>query len=195
MNFKSFLYSIYVRIFLITIIIFIIMDIIFSNTIIENIIRKDCIDYIKYSLNKTNYYTYDLKKNCFAFEAKKQAMRVTIESKWGWDEAFQLALHEQRWGEKPWFIIEDDGQGIGTVSLHQIDDKTLRFGEFYLLDSYRNKGIGTGVLEGVLKDCDAKGLRVVLEYLRWNPVGSLYKRYGFIVTSESDIHYFMERTL
>ncbi len=71
MNFKSFLYSIYVRIFLITIIIFIIMDIIFSNTIIENIIRKDCIDYIKYSLNKINYYTYDLKKNCFAFEAKK----------------------------------------------------------------------------------------------------------------------------
>ncbi|PWQ97059.1 N-acetyltransferase [Leucothrix arctica] len=129
----------------------------------------------------------------FAFEAKKQAMRETIESKWGWDEAFQLALHEQRWSEKPWFIIENDGDAIGTVSLHQIDDKTLRFGEFYLLDSCRNQGIGTGVLVDTLKDCDAKGLRVILEYLHWNPVGSLYKRHGFEVTSKNEIHYFMER--
>ena len=129
----------------------------------------------------------------FAFEAKKQAMRVTIESKWGWDDSFQLDLHKQRWGEKPWFIIEDQGMAIGTVSLYQVDDQTLRFGEFYLLDAYRNKGIGTGVLKGVLKDCDQKGLKVILEYLHWNPVGTLYRRHGFKVVSENEIHYFMER--
>jgi len=131
----------------------------------------------------------------FAFKAKKQAMRATIESKWGWDDDFQLSLHEQRWGEKPWFIIEENGQAIGTVSLHHIDNDTLRFGEFYLLDSHRNKGIGTVVLKDILKDCDAKGLKVILEYLHWNPVGSLYKRHGFKVTSENDIHYFMERVV
>ena len=54
------------------------MDVIFSNTIIENIIKKDCIDYIKYSLNKTNYYTYDLKKNCFAFETKRTVKTYNV---------------------------------------------------------------------------------------------------------------------
>lgn len=131
--------------------------------------------------------------NDFAFEAKKQAIGPHIVEKWGWDDEFQRSLHEQRWSEKPWFILKRGGERIGTLSLHQVDDKTLRFGEFYLLDEYRNQGIGTSVLKDVLRGCDAKGLRVVLEYLHWNPVGSLYKRHGFKVTSENEIHYFMER--
>jgi len=129
----------------------------------------------------------------FAFEAKKQAIGPHIVEKWEWDEVFQRTLHEQRWSEKPWFILECDDEKIGTLSLHQKDSKTLRFGEFYLLDEYRNQGIGTSVLVEILNDCDAKGMKVILEYLHWNPVGSLYKRHGFKITSENDTHYFMER--
>jgi hypothetical protein len=32
-----------------------------------------------------------------------------------------------------------------------------------------------------------------LRYLKWNPVGSLYRRYGFTVTEETEIHFIMER--
>jgi hypothetical protein len=31
------------------------------------------------------------------------------------------------------------------------------------------------------------------EYLKWNPVGSLYLRHGFVRTHEADIHFFLER--
>jgi RimJ/RimL family protein N-acetyltransferase len=128
----------------------------------------------------------------FAFEAKRQAMGPHISKQWGWDEAFQRKLHEQRYSEKPWFIITFDSKPIGTISIHELAEHT-RFGEFYLLDEYRNKGIGSRILEEFLVECDEKSKCVVLEYLKWNPVGSLYKRYGFEVTSESDIHYFMKR--
>jgi len=128
----------------------------------------------------------------FAFHAKKDAMGSHIAEKWGWDEEYQLSLHQQRWQEKPWFVIMLKGQKIGTVSIQQLEN-SVRFGEFYLLADYRNKGIGTAIIKEFLQDCDKQKIKVVLEYLKWNPVGAMYKRHGFKVVSENDIHYFMER--
>jgi len=128
----------------------------------------------------------------FAFEAKKQAMGPHIEAKWGWDETFQWTLHEQRFNEKPWFIILVNGESVGTVSIHDVGEHT-RFGEFYLLSKFQRKGIGTKILQKFLSECDAESKKVTLEYLKWNPVGSLYKRNGFEVISENEIHYFMTR--
>jgi len=142
---------------------------------------------MKIELKKATENDFD-----FAFEVKKQAMGPHIISKWGWDEEYQLYLHKQKWKEKPWFILVCEGEHVGTVSIHRLE-KYIRFGEFYLLDNYRNKGIGSTVLKELLAECDRKYKKVVLEYLKWNPVGSLYKRNGFKVTHENDIHYFMER--
>lgn len=128
----------------------------------------------------------------FAFEAKRQAMGPHIISKWVWDEDYQLAAHKQRWEEKPWFVIEMDDRPIGTVSIHRLEHY-VRFGEFYLLSEFQNKGIGTAILQRFLKECDDRSEAAVLEYLKWSPVGSLYKRNGFKITHENEIHFFMKR--
>jgi hypothetical protein len=41
----------------------------------------------------------------FAFEAKKDAMGEHISARWGWDEWYQLNLHQERWGEKLWYFV------------------------------------------------------------------------------------------
>jgi len=128
----------------------------------------------------------------FAFEAKKDAMGEHISTRWGWDEEYQLSIHKQRWSEKPWFIVMFGEQSIGTLSIQEEPEFT-RFGEFYLLSTFRRKGIGTRILSQFLERCDQSKRSVRLEYLKWNPVGSLYKRHGFEVTAENDIHYFMVR--
>jgi ribosomal protein S18 acetylase RimI-like enzyme len=128
----------------------------------------------------------------FAFEAKKDAMGSHISSRWGWDDKYQLDVHKQRWSEKPWFIVMLGEEAIGTVSIHEQPD-FIRFGEFYLLNSFRRKGLGSMILSEFLKGCDRSQRSVRLEYLKWNPVGSLYKRHGFEVVSENEIHYFMVR--
>ena len=128
----------------------------------------------------------------FAFEAKRQAMSPHIISKWGWDEDYQLGVHKQRWEEKPWFVIQMHTKPIGTLSIHHLE-QYVRFGEFYLLTDYRNRGIGTHILKKFLEECDEQSRKVALEYLKWSPVGSLYKRNGFKITNQNDIHYFMER--
>jgi hypothetical protein len=40
---------------------------------------------------------------------------------------------------------------------------------------------------------DAAGLPVRLEYLKWNPVGALYRRNGFRPIGETGIHVLLER--
>jgi len=74
MNFhkiKKIIFSNFAKIIYTTVIIFLLMDIIFSNTIIKDIIKKDCLRYIKYTSDEKNYYSYDLEKNCRAYETKK----------------------------------------------------------------------------------------------------------------------------
>jgi len=74
MNFiliKKFFFSKHFKIFYATVAVFILLDVIFSNTFVKNIIKKDCLNYTKYSINGKNYFNYDLEKNCKAYETKK----------------------------------------------------------------------------------------------------------------------------
>lgn len=128
----------------------------------------------------------------FSFEVKRAALGPYIVERWGWDEDFQKRMHAERFQEKPLFGIDCSGQRIGTLSLMPVDDY-LRFGEFYLWPDQQGKGIGSRVLEHCIALADQEGRSLRLEYLKWNPVGRLYERYGFKVIGDSDIHWYMER--
>lgn len=128
----------------------------------------------------------------FAFEAKRDAMGPHIVAKWGWDEDFQRAHHARRWAERSWSIICLGAERIGTIALDW-KPTHLQLGEFYILASYRGRGTGTAVVQSVLATADARRLETRLEFLKWNPVGALYRRHGFNVVSENEIHYFAVR--
>lgn len=128
-----------------------------------------------------------------SFEIKRDAMAQHIIPRWGWDEDLQMQIHRKHFDSKPFFQIDKDGVCVGTVSFQPSADH-VRIGEFYLLGRYRGDGLGTRILEHCLSLADEQGLPVRLEYLKWNPVGSLYLRHGFSVTGETDIHYLMQRS-
>lgn len=129
----------------------------------------------------------------FTFEAKRQALGPYVVERWGWDEALQRRTHQTRFDEKPFFAIVLDGRPVGTVSVMRFDDH-IRFGEFYLFPDSQRRGLGSRVLRHCLSLADAHGLPVRLEHLKWNPVGTLYRRHGFAVVGETEIHLLMERT-
>jgi GNAT superfamily N-acetyltransferase len=128
----------------------------------------------------------------FAYEAKRDAIGPHVAAHWGWDEAFQLEHHRQRWITKPWQIIAWQSIAIGTVSI-DVQPSHLQFGEFYILGPHRSHGIGTGVLLTALATADSNRVETRLEYLRWNPVASLYARHGFRIVGENGTHYFLVR--
>ncbi len=128
----------------------------------------------------------------FSFEVKRAAMGPYIVQHWGWDEALQMRLHGERFGEKPVFKVMRHDRAIGTVSVMRLADH-VRFGEFYLFPEFQRHGLGSRILKHFLALADAERATVRLEYLKWNPVGTLYLRHGFTVISETDIHWLMER--
>lgn len=128
----------------------------------------------------------------FAFDAKRRALGPHIVSRWGWDEELQHRVHQQRWSERPWFIISVESRRVGTVSIER-GSEFIRFGEFYVLPEFQGQGVGTSVLASTTAEADSKRLPIRLEYLKWNPVASLYRRFGFEVTAENDTHYFLVR--
>jgi GNAT superfamily N-acetyltransferase len=128
----------------------------------------------------------------YSFAAKRAAMGPYIVERWGWDEAFQVQMHRARFDSKPFYKIAQDGRDIGTVSVVWLGDH-IRFGEFYLFPEKQRNGLGTKILCHCLSLADQQAMPVRLEYLKWNPVGSLYRRHGFVVLGEAEIHWLMER--
>lgn len=61
---------IFLNFFSIVIVLFLISDLILSKYTNLFEIRKDCFEYIKIKKGNKNFYTYSLKKNCFAYEHK-----------------------------------------------------------------------------------------------------------------------------
>ncbi|MDQ2844300.1 MAG: GNAT family N-acetyltransferase [Acidobacteriota bacterium] len=127
----------------------------------------------------------------FSFGAKRCALGPYIIERWGWDAAYQQQTHRKNFNEKPFFQIIYQDHQAGTLSVMASDDY-IRFGEFYLFPAYQGKGLGTRILRHCFSLADALGLPIRLEYLKWNPVGTLYRRNGFVVTGESEVHWFME---
>ena len=127
-----------------------------------------------------------------AFALKRDALGPLIAAKWGWDEPYQRAIHAQRWSAKRFFRIVRNGVTVGTVAIDEAPDH-VRVGEFYVAPQHQNQGIGSNVLRPILVNADAKELPVRLECLKWNPALAFYRRHGFIITGENDIHFFMER--
>lgn len=128
----------------------------------------------------------------FVFDVKKQALGPYIREKWGWDEGFQRQMHRQRYRAVAAFAIAYKGQRIGTLGFTQ-KDAHARIGEFYILPSFQNLGLGSCVLQHCIDQANLAGLEMRLEYLKWNPVGSLYRRFGFLDTHETDTHYHLMR--
>ena len=128
----------------------------------------------------------------FAFEAKRDAIGPHVVVRWGWDDAYQLEFHRKRWREKPWQVIVTEQQRVGTVSI-DFQPSHVQFGEFYVARPFRRRGLGTQVLLHALNLADRHRLDTKLEYLKWNPVASLYARHGFRVVAETDTHHFLIR--
>ena len=123
----------------------------------------------------------------FVYRVKHQALGPLIESKWGWHEEFQRALHDKDWQKKPWSIILADGVAIGTVSVDR-REKTVRLSGFYLLPDHQGQGLGSQVLARILYQCDKDQRDCSVNLLTGNRAYSLFKRHGFRETGSDALH-------
>jgi GNAT superfamily N-acetyltransferase len=131
----------------------------------------------------------------FAYKVKRLALGPQVAAEWGgWDDDFQWPFHCRRFAERCFFRIVWKEHEVGTVALTH-SHAHIRFEEFYILPDHQRQGLGTLVLQHVLKLTDSVKLAVRLVYLKRNPVGSLYQRNGFLRVGETETHFVMERPI
>ncbi len=114
----------------------------------------------------------------WAFNLKVAAEKDTIRSVFGWDFELQKMLHQEEWSKHKPTKIFYRGTAVGTFLLNRSDAEYL-FGRFFIFPEFQGLGIGSRVMEYVVKKIDDRKAECRLYYLLGNRVGRLYERYGF----------------
>ena len=91
-----------------------------------------------------------------------------------------------------------NNEGLATISswvtriiIYLAKDNDILIDEIFIEESYRDKGIGTNIINAILKEHDIVYLWVYKENIK---AISLYKKLGFEVVEETQTRYYMIHT-
>jgi GNAT superfamily N-acetyltransferase len=110
-----------------------------------------------------------------------------------WDEARQTAGFDARFVPEEVSIIRLDGQDIGWMQIAETGSEIF-LKQFFIDRRFQRRGIGTGLLHGLIERAERAGKTIALGVVKGNPARSLYERHGFFVTSEDQSKVYMART-
>lgn len=120
-----------------------------------------------------------------------EGLRPYVEAIWGWDSKDHQERFRAQFEPSCISIIQLDGRDVGYVKVEDRKDCLFLAG-IYVGKNDRNRGIGSEVLVGLMRDAAAVGRPLRLRVLLPNPAQRLYLRLGFHVTETTDSHVFME---
>jgi GNAT superfamily N-acetyltransferase len=121
----------------------------------------------------------------------------------GWDEAFKETFIDQQFTAQHQYYREAyhdasfqlillDGKEAGRLYVWE-SDRQIRIVDIALLPEFRNQGIGTTILRGLITKADTSGRILSIHVEAYNPALNLYKRLGFIQKDQTGIYFYMER--
>ncbi len=86
-----------------------------------------------------------------------------------------------------YYVIEHDGQPAGRMIVDRTASAIMLM-DIALLPEYRNHGLGTVLVRGLLDEADRDHRPVQLYVEDFNPAMNLYLRLGFVKTGEAGIY-------
>jgi len=126
------------------------------------------------------------------YEITEDAMRGYVEETWGsWDPEEQQQKHRVNFTPETHRVLVVEDEVAGFVAVEEFPTHVWLV-KLYVLTKFRDQGLGSQVLQGVLKSAKAQGKPVTLRVLRVNKrAQALYAKHGFQVTDESPERLFM----
>ncbi|MFB3786698.1 MAG: GNAT family N-acetyltransferase [bacterium] len=101
--------------------------------------------------------------------------------------------YQTYFAEDEFLVILQDNQPIGRMYIGRWE-KEIRLIDISLLPEYRGRGIGTSLLQDLLREGEASGKPVRIHVERFNPALCLYQRLGFIKIEDRGVYDLMEWT-
>ena len=106
-------------------------------------------------------------------------------------EAQDRWWHEH-YDDTSWNVIEVDGREAGRLYVSRWP-KEIRIVDIALLPEFRGRGVGSGLLRGLLEEGDRSGRPVTIHVEVNNPARTLYERLGFRPVAERGVYVLMRR--
>ena len=127
----------------------------------------------------------------FVFRVKAATLRYAIEAAWGWEERVQRRLHDDRFDRGGLEILIDGEEPAGYVNIRR-ETGGIRLLSLFLLPPWQSQGIGTSLLEELMREAVAARLPVRLRVLKANVRARvLYERLGLVVTQTTETNHEM----
>lgn len=99
----------------------------------------------------------------------------------------QHQYYQAHFPDGEFLLIERQGQAIGRLYLFW-GTTTLRLIDIALLPAETGQGIGSAILDELLRRTEARGLACELFVENYNPAQRLYARLGFLPIGESGVY-------
>ena len=126
----------------------------------------------------------------FLYDLHRATMKDVIAQTWGWDDARQEQHSRQHFDPALRQIITFRGLDIGVLSVMERETDVL-LQVIEIQPECQGQGIGTSVIQSVLRRAHRKAKPVVLQVIKANRARRLYQRLGFVTTGETETHFLM----
>ncbi len=118
-------------------------------------------------------------------ELRVAAMRASLERVARFDPARARTRFLDTWRAEHTRHVVVDGQRVGCVVLHPVDDGLL-LDHLYVRPGFEGRGIGSAVLADVFAHADARGCGVRVGVLRDSDANRFYMRHGFQIVERAE---------
>lgn len=127
----------------------------------------------------------------FVFRVRSATLRYAVEATWGWDEALQRSLSDERFRPEETDILLEGEQRIGFLKVRREPD-AIYLASIYLLPPWQSRGLGTAIVEDLQRRAVREEVPIRLQVLRANDrARALYERLGFEITETTPTHHRM----
>lgn len=104
----------------------------------------------------------------------------------------QAAHYVQHYPGAEFLFIEHAGQPAGRLYVRR-SSQEIRIMEIGLMPAFRNKGIGTALLQSILEEGQSARKLVSIHVEKFNPALRLYERLGFHIEAEHGVYWLLHR--
>lgn len=104
----------------------------------------------------------------------------------------QHTHYSQAYKDAEFDLILLDDEPAGRLYIWRTETQ-IRIMDIALLPEFQGKGIGTSILQTIIKESEKSGKKVTIHVEYFNPALRLYERLGFQKVDDSGIYFYMER--
>ena len=123
----------------------------------------------------------------FLYDLLVATMKEYVDALWGWEDAYQQQRFRNKFIPQQYQIITVDQRDVGAMAVER-DDAQWFLAEIQILPAHQNDGIGTLVIEDLVRQARQQDLPTALQVLKINPARRLYERLGFYQSGETETH-------